>query len=133
MIYGNQSASGSGTQCCTSIQPTIPPFVLLQQLVQTLEKMKTAIEKFYPPAQAVSIYIGTIPARAFVPPAIGFRLAWIQTYGKETIIDIDGNIAEVTRKFNANSEIDRLQLMDLYLAAKFDWRTDPMFIKMGLV
>jgi hypothetical protein len=127
-IYGDVT-----NQCCTSIEPSVAPTQILQQLVAMIEKMKTAIEQFYPPSYAISQYTARLDFRVLVPFVVGVRLAWIKKYGTQTIVDIDGNVTEVSRKFDDTSEVDRLQLKDLYLAAGRDWRTDPMFIKLGLV
>ena len=98
-----------------------------------IEQIKSAIEKFYPSVVATSIYIGKMKATAYVPFVVAVRLEWIVVYGTQSVIDIDGNVEKISRKFDSTSEVDRLQLKDLYLRYGEDWRTDPMFIKMGLV
>ena len=132
-IYGNVTTGVDTTQCCTAIHPSVAPTAILQQLVAIIGQLKTAIEKFYPPSEAVSQFVGQMNMRIGVPFVIYVRLAWIEVYGTQTVIDIDGSVEKVSRKFDSSSEVDRLQLKDLYLAGGRDWRTDPMFIKMGLV
>lgn len=132
-IYGNVTTGFDMTQCCTVIKPSVAPATLLQQFVAMIEQMKTAIDKFYPPSNSVSIYIGKLATTAYIPFVIAVRLKWIEVYGTQTVIDNDGNAEKIARKFDSSSEVDRLQLKDLYLAVGQDWRTDPMFIKLGLV
>jgi hypothetical protein len=132
-IYGNVINGVDPTQCCTVVQPSIPPIQILQQMVALIEKMKSAIEKFYPAGQSISQYIGEIKLSIRLPFTVIVRLRWIELYATETIVDIDGNISTIKKPFDKNSEVHHLQLKDLYLAAGRDWRTDPMFIALGLV
>ena len=128
-IYGNIGP----TQCCTVVQPSIPPIAILQQIAAMVEAMKSAIEKFYPATSAIAQLVADMNVRVFVPFVVGVRLAWIKRYAKQTILNEQGETVEVTQTFDNYSEVHRLQLKDLYLAAGRDWRTDPMFIALGLV
>jgi hypothetical protein len=115
------------------VQPSIPPIAILQQIAAMVEAMKSAIEKFYPAAQSVSTYVGLISTKAYLPFVIAVRLEWVARYSKQTILNEQGETVEVTQKFDNYSEVHRLQLKDLYLSFGRDWRTDPMFIALGLV
>lgn len=128
-LYGNIGT----TQCCTVVQPSVPPIAILQQIAAMVEAMKSAIEKFYPATSAVAQLVADMSVRAFVPFVVGVRLIWIKRYAKQTILNEQGETVEITQTFDNYSEVHRLQLKDLYLAAGRDWRTDPMFIALGLV
>lgn len=132
-IYGNFSSGFDAVSCCSSIEPTVPPLAVLEQLMMIIQKMKITVERFYPRAMAVAMIIGRMGFSASVPFVVSVRLKWIDQYGTKTIAGENGVIENITVKFDKNSEVHRLQLKDLYLSAGMDWRTDPMFIALGLV
>jgi hypothetical protein len=132
-IYGSFSGGSDAPICCNAIEPSVPPLAVLEQLMFIIQNMKTAISQFYPRAMGLAPIVGNMSMSAGLPFVVLVRMKWIELYGKETVVAADGSFENVIVPFNKYSETHRLQLKDLYLAAGRDWRTDPMFIALGLV
>ena len=112
---GNSGDNTNNTCCTTVTLPTLPT-ALLQYLVTIAENMKSAIEKFYPPAASLAQYVAELNFTVRADISLVVRLRWVDVYGKETVISETGEVTIIRRKFDKTSQIHLLQIKDIYLS-----------------
>ncbi len=106
--------------------PTLPT-TLLQYLVTIAENMKNAIEKFYPAGASLAQYVGEMRFSVRADISLVVRMKWAEVYGKETVISETNEVTIIRRKFDKTSQVDLLQIKDIYLSFGREWAADPLF------
>ena len=113
-IYGISSGLGNGCHCV----PDPPLSNALLKLRSVLEKLRTVIDRFYNPFFGVAQVVGVMSMSAKVSLPVLIRLKWIEEHPNT--------------KFDKTNVAHLDDIRFLYNLANKDWKTDPMFVELGV-
>lgn len=85
----------------------------LEALYRTTTIIEEDVHILFPPTFVLNEIVGSMSARAYMPPVLYVRVTWRQRYPD--------------KMFDTNNLLHRLQIKGLYLEFGFDHRVDPLF------